>query len=74
MNFSNLTAEEKEKLKEYAESIKAIKKEINMLLEKSGCRLREDEDSSHNMSSGLVKTLETKHMKKQIKLIGYVNE
>jgi len=35
LNLKNLTAEEKEKLKEYINSAKEIKKEIGKLLEKS---------------------------------------
>ena len=35
LNLKNLTAEEKEKLKEYINSVKEIKKEIGKLLEKT---------------------------------------
>jgi hypothetical protein len=56
MNLDNLSIEEKEKLKEYVNSIKEIKKEVNQLLEKAGSKLR-DEGSGGNMSSGLTKVL-----------------
>jgi hypothetical protein len=55
MKLKNLTQEEKEQLKAYIESIKEIKKEVSTLLEKAGCRLRED---GGNMSSGLYMPLE----------------
>ena len=56
MNLDNLSIEEKEKLKEYVNSIKEIKKEVNELLTKAGSKLR-DESSGGNMSSGLTKSL-----------------
>jgi hypothetical protein len=56
MNLDNLSIEEKEKLKEYVNSIKEIKKEVNQLLEKAGSKLR-DEGSGGNMSTGLTKSL-----------------
>ena len=57
MKLKNLTQEEKEQLKAYIESIKEIKKEVSTLLEKAGCRLREDEGNM-NRSSGLYMPLE----------------
>jgi hypothetical protein len=59
MNLDNLSIEEKEKLKEYVNSIKEIKKEVNQLLEKAGSKLR-DEGSGGNMSTGLTKSLSPK--------------
>lgn len=56
MNLDNLSIEEKEKLKEYVNSIKEIKREVNELLTKAGSKLR-DESSGGNMSSGLTKSL-----------------
>jgi hypothetical protein len=63
MKLKNLTQEEKDQLKSYINSVKEIKKEINGLLEKAGCTLREDakegdeEDKKKiggNRSSGLT--------------------
>lgn len=56
MNLDNLSIEEKEKLKEYVNSIKEIKREVNELLTKAGSKLR-DESSGGNMSTGLTKSL-----------------
>jgi len=56
MNLENLSLEEREKLKDYINSIKEIKKEVNELLEKAGSKLR-DEGSGGNMSTGLTKVL-----------------
>ena len=57
MKFQNLTQEEKEQLKSYVSSIKEIKKEIGMLLGKTGHKLRE---TGGNMSTNLVKQIENK--------------
>lgn len=44
LNLENLTIEEKEKLKEYVNSIKEIKKEIGKLIKKGGAyNMREEE-------------------------------
>ena len=67
MKFQNLTQEEKDQLKSYVSSVKEIQREINALLEKSGCRLREDKDNGDdetkkkpggNMSSDLTLDIE----------------
>lgn len=51
LNLENLTAEEKEQLKQYVNSIKEIKKEINELLKKG--KTPKIEEEGGNKSSGL---------------------
>lgn len=51
-NFESLTPDEKEKLKEYIDSVKEIKKEIKKLLEKAKGKNIEEEGG--NMSTGLT--------------------
>jgi hypothetical protein len=41
MNLSALSIEEREKLKEYLNSVQEIQSEINLMLEKAGCKLKE---------------------------------
>jgi|LakMenE18May11ns_1017448.scaffolds.fasta_scaffold8794929_1 hypothetical protein len=56
MNLSALSIEEREKLKEYLNSVQEIQSEINLMLEKAGCRLKESSDEKHNRSSNLTYT------------------
>jgi hypothetical protein len=58
MALDKLTPEEQKKLKEYIESIKEIKKEIDQLLEKAGVKYtmeskRKVDEEGGNKSSGL---------------------
>jgi hypothetical protein len=57
MNLSALSIEEREKLKEYLNSVQEIQSEINLMLEKAGCRLKESSVSTigdpNNKSNGL---------------------
>lgn len=53
LNLENLTVEEKEKLQQYAESLKEIKKEINKLIRKGGKVQPKIEEEGGNKSSGL---------------------
>lgn len=55
-NFESLTPEERQKLEEYVNSVKEIKKEIKKLIRKAEGKTLEKEGG--NMSSGL--TLSTK--------------
>ena len=52
LNLENLTIEEKEKLKEYVNSIKEIKKEIGKLIKKGGTHNMREEEGG-NKSTGL---------------------
>jgi hypothetical protein len=51
-NFENLSPDEQTKLKEYVESVKEIKKEIEKLVKKSNTKKMKEEGG--NMSSGLT--------------------
>lgn len=52
LNLERLTTEEKEKLKEYVNSVKEIKKEIVKLIEKGRVSKMEEEEGG-NRSTGL---------------------
>jgi hypothetical protein len=59
MALDKLTPEEQKKLKEYIESVKEIKKEIDQLLEKAGVKYtmepkRKVDEEGGNMSSNLT--------------------
>jgi hypothetical protein len=53
LNLENLSVEEKEKLKEYVDSIKEIKKEIVKLVKKGKApQIQEDEDNMDSNGGG----------------------
>ena len=53
LNLENLSIEEKEKLKEYVNSVKEIKKEITKLIKKGRGSHKVEEEEGGNKSTGL---------------------